>query len=75
MESMTADQIEAWRKQYRERVEAVARFEAHELAAMTEEQARQKIRALRLFTPWNPEPSQTSGLVQQQSALHGKKHS
>jgi hypothetical protein len=55
---------------YRSRWEAVSTIRAQELAAMTEEQARRIIFALRLFVPVPPDPRNGMGLVEQQAIFH-----
>ena len=61
------------RAEYHARWEAVETFKAQELAAMTEERARQIIRSLRPFTePWR-DPLNGMGLVEQQAIFHRRK--
>jgi hypothetical protein len=63
------------RAEYFARWEAVETFKAHELAAMTEERAWQMIRSLRTFTePWR-DPTNGTGLVEQQAVFHRRKPS
>ena len=50
--------------EYRDRWEAVEIFKAHELAAMSEEQARQVIQSLGSPEGWRERPD-WSGLVEQ----------
>ena len=45
-------------------------IKAQELAAMTEERAREIIRSLRLFAPMEPDPFNGLGLVEQQAIFH-----
>jgi hypothetical protein len=61
------------RPEYHARWEAVEIFKAHELAAMTEERARQIIRSLRPFTALPPNPFNGMGLVAQQAIFHRRK--
>ena len=61
------------RPEYHARWEAVEIFKAHELAAMTEERARQIIRSLRPFTALPPDPLNGMGLVEQQAIFHRRK--
>lgn len=61
------------RAAYFARWEAVETFKAHELAAMTEERARQIIRMLRLFAPVPESPFNGLGLVEQQAIFHRRK--
>jgi hypothetical protein len=77
---MSADPLELKEKlqlraEYHARWEAVEVFKAHELAAMTEERARQIIESLRPFTAVPPDPFNGMGLVEQQAILHGRKPS
>lgn len=64
---------EAFQAEYHARWEAVATVKAQELAAMTEERAREIIRSLRLFAPVPPNPFNGMGLVEQQAIFHGRK--
>jgi len=61
------------RAEYHARWEAVETFKAQELAAMTEERARQIIRMLRLFAPTPPNPFNGRGLIEQQAIFHRRK--
>ena len=61
------------RVEYHARWEAVEIVKAQELAAMTEERARQIMRMLRPFAPFPPDPSNGIGLVEQQSIFHRRK--
>jgi len=62
---------DAWRRAYLTTVDALERIRAHELAAMTDEDAVREIKSLRLFGPaWRERPD-TSGLVDQQAIFHG----
>ena len=61
------------RPEYHARWEAMEVFKAHELAAMTEERARQIIRSLRPFTALPPDPFNAMGLVAQQAIFHRRK--
>jgi len=61
------------RPEYHARWEAMEVFKAHELAAMTEERARQIIRSLRPFTALPPDPFNGMGLVAQQAIFHRRK--
>ena len=73
---MSSDPLElkeAWREQYRATSEALEIVRTQELAAMTEERARQIIRSLRPFGPIPPDPSNGMGLVRQQAIFHGFK--
>jgi hypothetical protein len=73
---MSSDPLElkeAARAEYHARWEAVETFKAHELAAMTEERARQIIRMLRPFTAVPPDPFNGMGLVEQQEIFHRRK--
>jgi hypothetical protein len=63
------------RPEYHARWEAVETFKALELAAMTEERARQIIRSLRPFTALPPDPFNGMGLVEQQAIFHRRKPS
>ena len=64
---------EAWRERYRATCEALEIVRAQELAAMTEERARQIIQSLRPFAPLPPDPFNGMGLVRQQAIFHGLK--
>ena len=57
------------RAAYFARWEAVEIFKAHELAAMTEERARQIIQMLGAVEGWRERPD-WSGLVEQQAIFH-----
>ena len=59
--------------EYHARWEAVETVKAQELAAMTEERAREIIHALRLFVPAPPNPLNGMGLVEQQAVFHRNK--
>ena len=73
---MSSDPLELKEKlkaEYHERWEAVETVKAHELAAMTEERAREIIRSLRLFAPAEPNRFNGLGLVKQQAIFHRRK--
>ncbi len=74
---MSSDPLELneARAAYHERWEAVEIFKAHELAAMTEERAREIIQSLSCFTDIPPDPFNGMGLVEQQAIFHGRKSS
>jgi len=75
---MSSDPLELkerFQAEYHARWEAVEIFKAHELAAMTEERARQIIRSLRPFTALPPDPFNGMGLVEQQAIFHRRKRS
>jgi len=57
------------RAEYFARWEAVETFKAHELAALTEERARQIIQMLGAVEGWRERPD-WSGLVEQQAIFH-----
>lgn len=66
---MSSDPLElkeAFQAEYHARWEAVATVKAQELAAMTEERARQIIQMLGAVDAWRAEPD-WSGLVEQQA--------
>jgi len=63
------------RAAYFARWEAVEIFKAHELAAMTEERARQIIQMLSAFSDVEPDPFNGMGLVEQQAIFHKRKPS
>ena len=71
---MSSDPLELneARAAYHERWEAVEIFKAHELAAMTEERARQIIQSLCAAEGWRERPD-WSGLVEQQAIFHKKR--
>ena len=56
------------------RLEAVEIFKAHELAAMTEERARQIIQSSGAVGEWRERPD-WSGLVEQQAIFEKSRHS
>ena len=58
---------------YLARWEAVETARAQELAAMTDERARQILFSLRLFAPVPADPRNGMGLVEQQAIFHGHK--
>jgi hypothetical protein len=69
---MSSDPLELkekLREEYHARWEAVETFKAHELAAMTEERARQIIQMLGAIEGWR-ERTDWSGLVEQQALFH-----
>ena len=69
--SSDADELkETARAEYHARWEAVETFKARELAAMTEERARDIIHSLRLFAPAPPKLFNGEGLVEQQAIFH-----
>jgi hypothetical protein len=59
--------------QYHARWEAVETVKAQELAALTEERAREMIHALRPFVPIPPKPGNGMGLVEQQAIFHKRR--
>ena len=61
---------EKFATQYHARWEAVETVKAQELAALTEERAREIIHALRPFVPIPPKPLNGMGLVEQQAIFH-----
>ena len=63
------ENIEKLRAEYHARWEAVERVKAQELAAMTDEQAREIILTLSAPEGWR-ERSDWSGLVEQQRLFH-----
>jgi len=70
---MSSDALElrdAWREQYRATSEALEIVRVQELAAMTEERAREIIRSLGAVEGWRERPD-WSGLVEQQALFHG----
>ena len=66
MSSDTLELKDAARAEYHARWEAVETFKAQELAAMTEERARQIIQMLGAVEGWRERPD-WSGLVEQQA--------
>ena len=73
MDSDPLELKEKARAEYYARWEAVETFKAHELAAMTDERAREIIGMLRLFTPAPRNQFNGEGLVEQQAIFHGLK--
>jgi hypothetical protein len=73
MDSDSLELKEKFRAEYHARWEAVETFKAHELAAMTEDRARQIIGMLRLFAPAPESPFNGMGLVEQQAIFHRRK--
>ena len=74
---MSADPLELKEKfqaEYHARWEAVETFKAQELAAMTEERARQIIQSLGAVEGWRERPD-WSGLVEQQALFHKRRRS
>ena len=74
---MNSDPLElndAARAAYHARWEAVEIFKAHELAAMTEERAREIIQSLCAVEGWRERPD-WSGLVEQQALFHKRRPS
>ena len=72
---MSSDPLELKEKaraEYHARWEAVETFKAHELAAMTEERARQIMQGLGAPEDWRERPD-WSGLVEQQAIFHKKR--
>ena len=72
---MSSDPLELKEKfqaEYHARWEAVEIFKAHELAAMTEERARQIIQSLGAVVGWRERPD-WSGLVEQQAIFHQRR--
>jgi len=59
--------------EYHARWEAVETVKAQELAALTEERARELIHALRPFVPPPPKSLNGMGLVEQQAVFHKKR--
>ena len=66
MESDSLELKEKFRREYHARWEAVAAFKAQELAAMTEERAREIFAVLGAVEAWRERPD-WSGLVEQQA--------
>jgi hypothetical protein len=74
---MSSDPLELKEKfqaEYHARWEAVEIFKAQELAAMTEERARQIIQLLGAVEGWRERPD-WSGLVEQQAIFHRRRGS
>ena len=73
---MSSDPLELneARAAYHERWEAVETFKAQELAAMTEERAREIIQSLCAVEGWRERPD-WSGLVEQQALFHKRRPS
>jgi hypothetical protein len=69
MSSDSFELREKFQAEYHARWEAVETFKAHELAAMTEERARQIIQSLGAVEGWRERPD-WSGLVEQQAIFH-----
>ena len=72
---MSSDPLELKEKfqaEYHARWEAVEIFKAQELAAMTEERARQIIQLLGAVEGWRERPD-WSGLVEQQAIFHRRR--
>jgi hypothetical protein len=65
---------DAARAEYHARWEAVEAFKAQELAAMTEERAREIIQRLGAIEGWRERPD-WSGLVEQQALFHQRRSS
>ena len=61
------------RAEYHARWEAVEAARAQEIAALTEERAREIIQSLCLFAPVPPDPLNGMGLVEQQAIFHRRK--
>lgn len=74
MSSDPLDLKEKLQAEYRARWEAVEIFKAHELAAMTEERARQIIQSLGAVEGWRERPD-WSGLIEQQAIFKKSRHS
>ena len=70
MNSDSHEVKDAASEDYHVRWEAVETVKAQELAAMTEERARQIIKVLRAFAPAPPDPFNGMGLVEQQAIFH-----
>ena len=73
MDSDSLELKEKFQREYHARWEAVESFKAQELAAMTEERAREIIRMLRPFAPPWRNPFNGLGLVEQQAIFHRRK--
>jgi hypothetical protein len=73
MSSDPHEMKEKFQAEYHARWEAVEIFKAHELAAMTEERARQIIESLGAMEGWR-ERSDWSGLVEQQAIFAKSRH-
>jgi hypothetical protein len=73
---MSSDPLELkerFQAEYHARWEAVETVKAQELATMTDERAWEIIHSLRTFTePWR-DPSNGTGLVEQQAIFHRRK--
>jgi hypothetical protein len=73
MGSESQELKEKFQAEYHARWEAVEIFKAHELAAMTEERAREIIQSLGAVEGWRERPD-WSGLVEQQAIfLRGRR--
>ena len=70
---MTDAEVLEWRKANHDRWEAVETAKSQELAAMTDDRAREIIMSLRLYTATPPNPFNGMGLVEQQAIFHGLK--
>jgi hypothetical protein len=70
MSSDACPSKEARRQHYRATSEALEIVRAQELAAMTDERARQIIQSLGAVEAWRERP-EWSGLVEQQALFHG----
>jgi hypothetical protein len=73
--SSESPELKEARAEYFARWEAVETVKAQELAAMTEERAREIIQSLRLFAPTAPNAFNGMGLVEQQAIFHNLKQS
>jgi hypothetical protein len=73
MSSDSPELKEMLQAEYHARWEAVEVFKAHELAAMTEERARQIIQSLGAVEGWRERPD-WSGLVEQQAIFEMSRH-
>lgn len=69
MSSDARELKEKFQAEYHARWEAVETFKAQELAAMTEERAREIIQSLGAVEGWRERPD-WSGLVEQQAIFH-----
>jgi hypothetical protein len=73
MGSESQELKEKFQAEYHARWEAVETFKAHELAAMTEERAREIIQSLGAVEGWRERPD-WSGLVEQQAIFLRGRH-
>ena len=70
MTAVPAHTLAELRARYRAAAEALERVQLEELAALSDQEALERTRSLKLFAPIERTSSEWSGLVEQQALFH-----